>query len=202
MSGPDFDDLVGEEVTGAERERLFAAHRALLAAGAPPELSPRLEHPPKPPSARVVRLPQRRRFAALVAAAAVAAVVFAAGFTGGWVGRGGFASVVGPVRMEGTAAAPGALASIRIGKPDRSGNWPSQMSVRGLPPLPQGGYYLLYLTRKATGRRVVVCTAFAVRRGTTTVTFNFPGNLKGAGWIVVRELPGHAEDGRVLMTTA
>jgi len=104
MSGPDFDDLVGEEVTGAERERLFAAHRALLAAGAPPELSPRLEHPPKPPSARVVRLPQRRRFAALVAAAAVAAVVFAAGFTGGWVGRGGFASVVGPVRMEGTAA--------------------------------------------------------------------------------------------------
>ena len=75
---PDFDELVGEELEPAERERLLRVHRALLEAGPPPELSDTLTSAPSPD---VVPFPSRRRRAALVAlAAAFAAVAFAIGY--------------------------------------------------------------------------------------------------------------------------
>ena len=40
---PDFDELVGGDVTGDERERLRRAHELLVQTGPPPELSPELE---------------------------------------------------------------------------------------------------------------------------------------------------------------
>ena len=43
---PRFDDLIEDDVTGAERTRLEKVHELLVAAGAPPELSPRLESGP------------------------------------------------------------------------------------------------------------------------------------------------------------
>ena len=54
---PNFDDLVGTETRGAERERLRGAHELLLRAGPPAELPPQLR---KAPSVDVVRLKPRR----------------------------------------------------------------------------------------------------------------------------------------------
>ena len=39
-----------------------------------------------------------------------------------------------------------------VGERDDAGNWPMVIKVRGLPDLPAGGRYLLYLTK--TGRHV------------------------------------------------
>ena len=41
-SGPDFDELIGNELEGDERERLLRVHELLIAAGPPPELPPEL----------------------------------------------------------------------------------------------------------------------------------------------------------------
>ena len=75
MTGPDFDQLFGDEVSGAERERLRGVHDLLVAAGPPPELSPALESPPDVggagAGAKVLLFPRRRRAALLLIAAAV-----------------------------------------------------------------------------------------------------------------------------------
>ena len=87
MSGPqapDFDELVGTEVSAAERERLHRVHDLLVEAGPPPELSPELEQIPWPEEALApLGLSRRRRTDRgrswlLIASAA------AAHRTGGW----------------------------------------------------------------------------------------------------------------------
>ena len=55
---PDFDDLIGNDVEASERARLERVHQALIEAGPPPELSPRLS---APPADSVVPLRRRRR---------------------------------------------------------------------------------------------------------------------------------------------
>ena len=46
MTGkPDFRDLVGEDLTPEERDRLEHVHELLIAAGPPPELPPALAEP-------------------------------------------------------------------------------------------------------------------------------------------------------------
>ena len=73
---PNFDDLIGAEVTDAEREQLRRTHELLLEAGPPPELPPSLQ---KAPNFGVFSLRQRRvvKRRALVLLAAVSC---AAGF--------------------------------------------------------------------------------------------------------------------------
>ncbi len=44
---PDFHELVGDEGTPEELAKLRRAHDLLIAAGPPPELSPRLAEPPR-----------------------------------------------------------------------------------------------------------------------------------------------------------
>ena len=78
MSGPDFRELVGEDVQEDERERLRTVHDMLLAAGPPPELSPDLEEAPAI-GGTVSLLPRRRRGALLLIAAALAAAAFEIG---------------------------------------------------------------------------------------------------------------------------
>ena len=46
----DFDELVGAETTGAERERLRGVHELLVEAGPPPELPRELEEGPPSPA--------------------------------------------------------------------------------------------------------------------------------------------------------
>ena len=70
---PDFDELVGPDLDASERERLRRVHDALLAAGPPPDLGPRLGEPPVPSADVVPLAPRRRRRIALVALAAALA---------------------------------------------------------------------------------------------------------------------------------
>lgn len=203
MSGPpDFRELVGEDVPGAERERLRRVHDLLVAAGPPPELSPALEHPPEVGGGRVVSLARRRRGAVLLLAAAIAAAVFGVGFLTGAVTHGGSNdSAIPAISMHGTSAAPNALASIRLQNVDSAGNWPMRLTVQGLPKLPDGGYYELYITKN--GRIAGTCGTFRVGGGRTVVRLNAPYDLSHIdGWIVTRHLPGQPDQAsRPILTT-
>jgi hypothetical protein len=176
MKLPDFDELVGTEVDPADRERLRRVHDLLVAVGPPPELSARLEQP-------LVRAFPRRR--ALVLLAATVAVAVAA-FGAGWFTRGGEESfaVRLAVPMHGTTDAPRASGLLKIGFPDDHGNWQMLVIVRGLQPLPEGGYYHLLLTRN--GKPLAECGTFNVSaRGDTTVLLGASYRLKNFdGWAV------------------
>jgi hypothetical protein len=180
MRGPDFDELVGEDLEPRERERLRRAHEALLAAGPPPDLPASL--------ARPRRAGRRARSLLLPLAAALA---LAAAFTGGW-----FASGVGDedpqftLGMQGTAAAPAAAADLAVYPIDSAGNWPMEMTISGLP----DGRYELVLTRD--GQPVASCGLFLVH-GRTVTHLNAPYRLREYdGWAVTR--PGSA---RILLRT-
>jgi hypothetical protein len=172
---PDFDEVIGNEVDGAERERLRRVHEMLVAAGPPPDVPAALSSPP------VVGFRRRR-----VAAALLAAALAVAAFAGGWLARGGDDSfeVRRAVPMRGTDAAPAASGSLELGYPDEHGNWPMLVHVRGLRPLPNDGYYELLLTKN--GKAIVTCGTFKVSRsGETTVRLGASYKLSDFdGWIV------------------
>jgi hypothetical protein len=187
MTGPDFRELVGEDLPPEERERLRGVHELLVAAGPPPELPPALARAPSP-GGRAGLLPSRRRGAWLALAAALAAAAFGAGYLVG--DRGGES---GPqafetdfvLTMRGTQAAPGAVARLVVGKKDDDGNWPMTMTVRNLPRLPEGGWYELRLTRR--GQVGPSCGAFVVQSDKTIAYLNAPFKLKQYdGWAIVR----------------
>lgn len=198
---PDFDELVGQEPAGAERERLRRVHELLVAAGPPPELSPQLEAGPTlgMTLARPPRAAWRRRVALLAAAAVAIAVVFLGGFLAANRGGGGPAAVQ-TLSLRGTSLAPGALASLRIQPADAAGNWPMRLSVTGLPALPKGGHYEVYLVRG--GKPWGSCGTFVVagRDRGTTVTLNAPYRLQpGDTWVVTRSLPGETGAGQTVL---
>jgi hypothetical protein len=191
--GPDFDELVGPEVTGEERAQMRRAHDLLVAAGPPAELPDALDAPH-------VRPLTRRRVAAIALAAALATSAFA----GGWALRGGDESfeVRAEVPMRATAHAEGASALIKLGNADELGNWPMEIVVRGLKPLPEGGYYELMLTKK--GQPIATCGSFKVRAtGETVVRLGASYELSDFdGWVVRPYI--HDRDAfnkRILLTT-
>lgn len=185
---PSFDDLVAPD--DPERSRLLEAHDLLVAAGAPPELPPALETAPPEPRARVIALP-RRRSTAIAMAAVAAAILVGIGYSIG--GRGGAESPVQTIAMHG---ASGAAASIAVLPRDAAGNWPLALEVSGLPALPPGETYTLWLTRN--GRLAASCGTFAVAAGTTKVPLNAPYDLRQYdSWVVVR-----TGSSKVLLSTA
>ena len=200
---PEFNDLVGAEATGAERERLRRAHELLVQAGPPPELTPELR---KGPSLSVVRLQQRRvvkrRAMLLLAAALSIAAVFAAGFAvanhrGGGSGK----TVLAPetLALKGTAITPRARATLQVWHA-RSGNWPMTLSVVGLPKLPRHTHYEVYLVRN--GKPWGSCGTFRVAGSSraVTITLNAPYALrKGDSWIVTRPGPAGGEPGKTVL---
>jgi hypothetical protein len=175
MSGPNFDELVGADLPPGERERLRRVHDLLVAAGPPPEM-PQLLASPR------VRALRPRRVAALLIAAALAVASFGAGWLLG--GTNDEFEVRRAVPMRSTANAPNASALIELGYPDDEGNWPMLVTVRGLKPLPNGGYYELLLTSE--GRPVAVCGSFKVKsQGATTVRLGASYNLRNFdGWVI------------------
>jgi hypothetical protein len=175
VRGPNFDELVGDDVPAAERERLRRAHDLLVAAGPPPEMPQLLASPP-------VRALPRRRVAALLIAAALALAAFGAGWLLG--GPDDAFDVRSAVPMSATTNAPNASGLIELGYPDDEGNWPMLVTVRGLKPLPESGYYELLLTRD--GKPVAVCGSFKVRsQGATTVRLGASYDLRNFdGWVV------------------
>ena len=157
MSGPDFRELVGDDLPGEERARLQRVHDQLVAAGPPPELPPALQDPPVA-GGNVSWLPRRRLGASLVLAAALALAAFAAGFLLG-NGRDSDASAFKPEKTV-LLGAQDQTVVVRVGKPDDAGNRSMLVTVEGLRRLPERDYYSLFMTRK--GKPVATCGTFKV----------------------------------------
>jgi Anti-sigma-K factor rskA len=173
----DLDELVGE-VSPAERERLARVHALLLEVGPPPELSPELTEPPAPPTAKIIAFPRRYRYTSIAAAAVVALSLVGVGYL---IGGGADPRVEHTVAMSGPL---GASASIDVFAADEAGNWPMELSVTGLPALPEGKNYALWLTRN--GSLADQCGTFTVANGTTVISLNAPFSLREyTGWVVV-----------------
>lgn len=202
MKHRDFDELVGAEVEGPERERLQAVHELLLAAGPPPELPPSLQHPPgreRDEAVRVLRsaYPRRR----LVAAVALAVVLALAAFGGGYLMGAHEESATRTVKLVGTEAAQGAVAAVRVFPADDAGNHSLELTVRGLEALPARGYYELGMTKQ--GELVASCGFFKVEGDRTDVKLNASYDLtKFDGWAIVAHLPDSEGDtGEFLLTS-
>jgi hypothetical protein len=198
MTGkPDFRDLVGEDLTPEERDRLAHVHDLLIAAGPPPELPPALAEP----SAEIEEptgLPRRRTGAVLALAAALALAVFLGGFLAG-SRKGETFSTFKSVPMHGVGQTQAASATIDIGQLDGQGNWPLQLKVNHLPSPPKNGYYEMFLTRH--GKIAATCGTFNANGSTATVRLNAPYNLgRFDGWVVTMERPGSNARQLVLTT--
>ena len=201
---PDFDELIGAEATGAERDRLRHAHELLLQAGPPPELPPSLQKAPSFNRSGVVHLQHKRvvkRRALLLLAAALSVIaVFFVGYS--VRGGGGAAKPSTPVisiALKGTSAQPNARATLAVWKA-RDGNWPMTLSVAGLPKLANHGYYEVYLVRN--GRPWGLCGTFrgAGSSKELTVTLNAPYSLRtGDSWVVTQPAAGGAEPGQTVL---
>ncbi len=176
---PDFDELVGDGLEVEERDRLERVHMLLVAAGPPPELPPRLASPPAPPQASVIPFPRRYRAAAAGVAAVLAVALLGAGYV---IGRGTTPEEVFTIPMTG---AGGARAELVVFAKDAAGNWPMELSVTGLEPLPAGDVYELWLTKK--GELADSCGTFSVSAAKTEVPLNAPYLLRDYdGWVVVQ----------------
>jgi hypothetical protein len=196
---PRFDDLIETDVTGAERDRLEHVHELLVAAGAPPELSPKLEAGPtlamtlsKPAK------PRGRRLALLAAALAILASAFVLGYVAG--NRGGGIADAQTLQLSGTRAAPAALASLQIMPADTSGNWPMKLTATGLPKLGHDWYYEVFLVRN--GKIYAPCGSF-ISRGNARgidVTLNAPYELRPHDrWLVTKQKRGDRTPGAIML---
>jgi hypothetical protein len=179
--GPDFDELVGDELEAGDRDRLRRVHDLLVAAGPPPELPPALAAPDEGGKVVPFRGPSRRRLAvAAILAAAVAAAAFGIGFFAG--GEGDDESTADPTYVVELSDGDEARASLAVYDADEAGNWPMRMTVQGLE---NGETYELWLTRD--GRLVRLCGTFAAGDDRTVVELNAPWELTNFdGWVVTR----------------
>ena len=205
---PNFDEIVGADVSAEERERLRRAHELLIEAGPPPELAPELESVPWPDDALAPlwRRPGRRkpvwqRPVVLAAALATAAVL---GFVLGSSTEPGPNSINAQqtLKLHGTALEPAALATLEIGNTDRDGNYRMVLHVEGLPKLKNGGYYDLYLTKR--GKPLVSCGTFNAE-GETVVPMVAAYNLDRFdkdGWVIVRKAPPNFQRLEVVLRPA
>jgi hypothetical protein len=188
---PDLRDLVGDEVPESELERLRRADALLRAVPAPPaEVPDSLTRAVTRVAAQPSRLWTRRRTAVALAFAAVLSALFFG--LGSWAGGDDF-DERDTIAMRATEAAKGATAVIRMGDPDESGNWPLRLEVEGLPELPEGGYYLLWLAED--GEYGVACGSFRVGKGQTEVEWDVSYRLAGYdAWVITAYRPDEPED--------
>ena len=159
---PDFGDLVGNDLSLEERERLERVHNMLVAAGPPPELPQELADPPRP-EGRLVELARQRLRTSLVLAAALVIATFAFGYFLGARGEDSEPTASTPAKQVVLGKAADRFAVVGIGERDSNGNWPMTVRVEGLDHLPKGDYYTLFMTRD--GKPVVQCGTFNVARG-------------------------------------
>lgn len=188
---PELEELVGQDLPEEERERLRRVDSMLRSVPAPPPAVPaRLESAATAVAEPRIRLWTRRRVAvALPLAAAIAVVFFALGTR---VGGGEGFDERAAIRMHPTAQTPAearaASALIRVGKPDADGNWPLRLEVKGLPRLPKGGYYALWLSKD--GEFGATCGSFAMGEGKTTATWTVSYPLaEYDSWVITAYLP-------------
>jgi hypothetical protein len=202
---PDFDDLVGKDVPDEERARLLRAHRLLVEAGPPPELSPELDSVPWPEDSQMPLLKPKLRRRSLLLAAAIATAI-GIGFVLGQSTSPSPSSTetVRVVQLAGTPLDSDARATLKLGKADVDGNWPMTLHARDLQELPEGGYYDLYLTKG--GKPVVLCGTFNVKGNEVVVHLSAAYDLNHFdkdGWVITRQGPeNHEPTEVVLMGTA
>jgi hypothetical protein len=206
---PEFDDLIAGDVPPEERARLYRTHELLVQAGPPPELSPEQDAVPWPDDALQPLFGRRRKHGGrrvlLLAAALATAIV--AGFLLGQATTsthsGTSLNARQTVKLNGTALARDAFATLKLGKPDEAGNWPMVLHVTGLPKLTQGGYYALYLTKG--GRPLVSCGTINVD-GATSVRLSAAYALEKFdknGWVVVRQTrANHFQPNQIVLRAA
>lgn len=194
---PDFEELIGNEPEGAERDRLRQTHELLMLAGPPPELVPGLEAGPAMEHAQVRRRRQvKRRTLLLIAAAISIAAVFSVGYA---VGNGGGTSPVATLKLQGTALVPRAYGTMEI-LPLNSGNWPMTLTAADLPKLARHSYYEVYLVRDH--KPILSCGLFTTPGGDTPVTVNLsvPYRFRsGNTWVVTKQAPGRQTPGPVVL---
>jgi hypothetical protein len=183
---PDLRDLVGDDLPPEELDRLARVDALLRAVPAPPAEVPPSVTGAVMRAASVTPLWTRRRVAgALAFAAALAALFFG---IGAWTTGGGF-DARATVALQATEKAAGASGFLKLGsKNDANGNWEMEIVVSGLPTLPEGGYYVLWLARD--GKYAGTCGTFNVGGGTTTVRLTASYVLSEYDeWVVTAWLP-------------
>jgi Anti-sigma-K factor rskA len=184
---PDLRELVGDDVPLEELERLRRADALLRAAPAPPHEIPHSL------TASVERLPKARpRWTRprIALAFSLAAALAALGFGLGRWTEGDEFDAREVVPLEATEDAPGAAAVIRVGERDEAtGNWQLELEVSGLPKLPPGGYYDLWLAKD--GEYAATCGSFSVGKAKTTVRMNVSYRLRDYdAWVITAQTQG------------
>ena len=196
---PDLGDLVGDDLPPEELERLARVDALLRAVPAPPAEVPQSLTGTVLRTASATPLWTRRRLAGAVAfAAALAALFFG---IGAWTTGGGF-DARATVAMQATEKAAGASGLIRLGgRDDASGNWEMEIVVSGLPTLPEGGYYVLWLAKD--GKYAGTCGTFNVGGKTTTVRLTASYVLSEYDeWVVTAWVPGRDNEKAPWLLTA
>ena len=164
---PDFRDLVGNDLSSQERERLRRVHDLIVAAGPPPELPASLAEAPRPEG--TVTFLQRRLRTAIVLAAAIAIAAFAVGYLVGDQDDTSPSSFSAERTIVLGKERP--LTVVRFGEPDENGNTLMLVTVQGLRRQSAGDYYTLFMTRD--GEPVVPCGTFNVGdEGLTSFRFS------------------------------
>jgi hypothetical protein len=104
------------------------------------------------------------------------------------------------VSLRGTALDRDARGTLQLGARDSQGNWPMVLHVKNLETLPEGGYYILYLTRG--GKPLAHCGSFNVTRDEVVVRLNAAYEFERFdkdGWVVTRQLPGQHEPTEIVL---
>ena len=199
---PSLDELIGGDATGAERQRLQNVHEQLLAAGPPPELSPKLEAGPNLGMTLQRKHALKRRTMLLLAAALAAVLVFFAGYAVANLGGSG-TSPAHTLALKGTSLVPQAQGTLEVWD-SHAGNWPMTLTAVGLPQLPEHRYYEVYLVRN--GKPWGSCGTFRVVGNPdqpVTVTLTAPYTLqKGDSWVVTQPGANGSEPGKTVLTPA
>jgi Anti-sigma-K factor rskA len=192
---PDFDQLVGEDVSAEERERLRRVDGLLRSVPAPAPLLPVRLHEAvtKRTQPRLQLWTPRRLALALPLAAVLALVAFALGTRFGGDSFEEQRAISMRVTGQTPAEARDAEALIRLGEPDGDGNWPLRLEVSGLPELPPGGYYALWLSKD--GEFGATCGSFRVGDGETTTEWDVSYRLdEYDAWVITAYLPDEPRD--------
>jgi hypothetical protein len=189
---PELEELVGDAEVTPDVRRADELLRAVPAP--PPELPRSLRAPALPPPEPVRLWTRRRTFAAVALAAAVAAFFFGLGTR---TGGDGF-EAVRSYPMEPTADGRGATGTLEIGAANADGNRAVRLVSSGLPKLPEGGYYVLWLEKD--GEYAGTCGTFAGGEAQWTVSYDL---WDYDSWIVSARLPDRpADEAKQVLTAA
>ena len=186
MSEPrDLRELLGEDVPAEELEELRRVDALLRSVPPPPQVPDSLDRAVMQLAAPTRRWTRRRGAGALALAAALSALFFGVGF---WVGGDDFETRA-TIPLEATASAASAHGVIRLGEHE-NGNIGIEIEVVGLKPLPERGYYVLWLAKD--GEYAATCGSFNVdEAGSADVYMNASYPLEDYDeWVITAHLPG------------